>query len=91
MFAKFLFVSSKAFLSTLESNLWLLGNCKYKSYKLLGASIKDYYTFDNEQGTATSSFVVYGRDKDVNNHNVIKETTLDKRTTHWVKERQTII
>ena len=62
-----------------------------KSYKLLGASIKDYYTFDNEQGTATSSFVVYGRDKDVNNHNVIKETTLDKRTTHWVKERQTII
>ena len=33
---------------------------------------------------------VYGRDKDYNGHNVIKETTLDKRTTHWVKERQII-
>ena len=61
-----------------------------KSYAKQGASIKDYYTFDQEQGSATSEFVVYGRKKDYNGHNVIKEETLDKRTTHWVKERQII-
>ncbi len=61
-----------------------------KSYAKQGASIKDYYTFDQEQGTAVSGFVVYGRKKDYNGHSVIKEETLDKRTTHWVKERQTI-
>ena len=61
-----------------------------KSYAEQGASIKDYYTFDQEQGTAVSGFVVYGRKKDYNGHSVIKEETLDKRTTHWVKERQII-
>lgn len=61
-----------------------------KSYSEQGASIKDYYTFDNEKGSAVDGFVVYGKSKDYNGHNVIKEQTLDKRTTHWVKERQTI-
>ena len=60
-----------------------------KSYVAQGASIKDYYTFDQEQGNAVSGFVVYGRKKDYNGHDVLKEQTLDKRTTHWVKERQT--
>ena len=59
-----------------------------KSYQQQGASIKDYYTFDNEVGLATSGFVVYGKLKDCNGHTVIKEQTLDKRTTHWVRERQ---
>lgn len=59
-----------------------------KSYQEQGASIKDYYTFDEEEGTATAGFVVYGKSKDYNGHNVIKEETLDKRATHWVKERQ---
>ena len=59
-----------------------------KSYQQQGASIRDYYTFDNEEGTATSGFVVYGKPKDYNGHTVIKEQTLDKRTTHWVRERQ---
>jgi formamidopyrimidine-DNA glycosylase len=61
-----------------------------KSYAEQGASIKDYYSFDNESGSAVDGFVVYGKAKDYNGHNVIKETTLDKRTTHWVKERQVI-
>ena len=60
-----------------------------KSYQQQGASIKDYYTFDNEEGSATFGFVVYGKSKDYNGHAVIKEQTLDKRTTHWVRERQT--
>jgi len=61
-----------------------------KSYDEQGASIQSYYTFDGNQGNAVQGFVVYGREKDYNGHNVIKEETLDKRTTHWVKERQVI-
>lgn len=61
-----------------------------KSYEEQGASIQSYYTFEGESGNATQGFVVYGRDKDYNGHQVIKETTLDKRTTHWVKNRQVL-
>jgi formamidopyrimidine-DNA glycosylase len=61
-----------------------------KSYDEQGASIQSYYTFDGDNGNAAQGFVVYGRQKDYNGHKVIKEETLDKRTTHWVKERQTI-
>ena len=61
-----------------------------KSYNEQGATIQSYYTFDGNNGNAVQGFVVYGRNKDCNGHNVIKETTLDKRTTHWVRERQTI-
>ena len=59
-----------------------------KSYEEQGASIQSYYTFEGESGNATQGFVVYGRDKDYNGHQVIKETTKDKRTTHWVSQRQ---
>ena len=61
-----------------------------KSYKEQGASIKDYYTFEGDSGNATSGFVVYARKHDPKGKKVIKETTPDKRTTHWVKERQTV-
>lgn len=61
-----------------------------KSYQEQGASIKSYYTFEGNTGDAVQGFVVYGRDKDYNGHQVIKETTLDKRTTHWVKNRQVL-
>ena len=61
-----------------------------KSYEEQGASIQSYYTFEGDSGDAVQGFVVYGRDKDYNGHQVIKETTLDKRTTHWVKKRQVL-
>ena len=61
-----------------------------KSYKSQGASIKDYYTFEGESGNATNGFVVYSKSCDPYKEKVIKEKTPDKRTTHWVKERQTI-
>ena len=61
-----------------------------KSYQEQGASIQSYYTFDGESGDAVQGFVVYGRSRDYNGHQVIRETTPDKRTTHWVKERQTV-
>jgi DNA-formamidopyrimidine glycosylase len=61
-----------------------------KSYKEQGASIQSYYTFDGEEGKAVTGFVVYGRSKDYNGYNVLKEQTPDKRTTHWTRERQTV-
>lgn len=61
-----------------------------KSYQEQGATIQTYYTFDGESGSAVDGFVVYGRKKDYEGNNVIKESTKDKRTTHWSKERQTI-
>jgi formamidopyrimidine-DNA glycosylase len=60
-----------------------------KSYQEQGASIQSYYTFDGDSGSAVQGFVVYGKRLDYNGNKVIKEQTLDKRTTHWVKERQT--
>ncbi len=61
-----------------------------KSYSQQGATIQNYYTFNGESGSATQSFVVYGRKRDYNKYKVVKETTPDNRTTHWVKERQII-
>lgn len=62
-----------------------------KSYQSQGATIKSYYTFDGEAGSSSHDFVVYGKFKDYNGDEVIKEETLDKRTTHWSPARQTII
>jgi len=61
-----------------------------KSYKEQGATIKSYYTFSGEEGSATKGFVVYGRQRDYNGHVVTKNTTPDQRTTHWVKSRQVL-
>lgn len=61
-----------------------------KSYQDQGATIKSYYTFDGESGNAAQGFVVYGKEKDYNGYPVLKDKTPDKRTTHWVKERQII-
>ena len=74
-------------LETLDKAIQFVIN---KSYKEQGATIQTYYTFDGESGTAVHGFVVYGKDKDFNGHRVIKETTMDNRTTHWVKERQNV-
>lgn len=77
-----------------DDNLMLLDKAirfvMLKSYGSLGASIRDYYTFDDQEGSATTGFVVYGRDKDFNGNKVEKITTLDKRTTHYSPLRQTI-
>ena len=77
-----------------DNNLQLLDKAirfvMLKSYGSLGASIKDYYTFDEQEGSATTGFVVYGRKTDYNGNKVEKLTTLDKRTTHYSPARQTI-
>lgn len=73
-------------LNTLDKAIRFVMN---KSYQEQGASIQSYYTFDGESGNAVEGFVVYGKNYDYNRKPVLKETTLDGRTTHWVKERQT--
>tara|TARA_B000000557_G_C20805415_1_gene457472 strand:+ start:893 stop:1882 length:990 start_codon:yes stop_codon:yes gene_type:complete len=59
-----------------------------KSYNSSGATIKSYYNFDGESGSASNFFEVYGKKFDKFGMKVKKEQTPDKRNTHWVKNRQ---
>ena len=63
-------------------------NIGMKSYKNGGASVRDFSDMDNEKGLYTSILKVYFNKTDPMGNKVIKETTKDKRTTHWVKEVQ---
>lgn len=60
------------------------------SYVSQGATLKSYYTFDDEKGSYGDFLYVYGKKRDYNNYKVIKSETPDKRSTHYVKERQVI-
>lgn len=58
------------------------------SYESQGATIKSYKGFDDESGSYGERFLCYGRREDENGEEVIKEETLDGRTTWWVPTRQ---
>lgn len=58
------------------------------AYRDQGASIRDYRTVDGEAGSATLSFKAYGMKSDPEGRKIIRETTLDGRTTHWCPEVQ---
>ena len=58
------------------------------SYKLGGATIKDYRQPDGKEGTFSRRFAVYNCKTDPKNNIIIKETTKDKRSTYWVPEIQ---
>tara|TARA_R110000824_G_scaffold60853_14_gene162442 strand:+ start:20781 stop:21602 length:822 start_codon:yes stop_codon:yes gene_type:complete len=58
------------------------------AYAAMGASIRDYVDPDGNQGDAANQFLVYGHKKDPHDNEVIKETTADGRTTHWVPNVQ---
>lgn len=60
-----------------------------RSYKSLGATLKTYYTFDNQEGTYADKMYVYGRQHDWHGFPVTRKETPDKRTTHFTS-RQTI-
>ena len=53
------------------------------SYSEQGATLKTYYTFDNEVGSYANKLYVYGKQKDWHGLHVTKKTTPDKRTTHF--------
>lgn len=53
-----------------------------------GASIRTYYNVDGSAGEFPFFFYVYGKDTCINGYKVVRETTADGRTTHWVPELQ---
>jgi len=61
-----------------------------KSMNSGGASIKNYFNFDNQKGEATDFFNVYGKKIDTLGNHVEKIETPDKRTTHYSPKKQTI-
>jgi DNA-formamidopyrimidine glycosylase len=58
------------------------------SYESQGATIKSYKGFDDESGGYGDKFLCYGKQVDENGEEVVKEETLDGRTTWWVPTRQ---
>jgi formamidopyrimidine-DNA glycosylase len=59
-----------------------------KSFANRGASISTYKGMDGEDGDFVFSFQVYGRNICENGFPVIRETTKEGRTTHWVPQIQ---
>ena len=58
------------------------------SYKLGGATLLSYRQPNGEKGLYSRRFAVYNQKTCPQGHEIIKETTADKRTTHWVPEIQ---
>lgn len=58
------------------------------SYKMGGASVRNYSDIKGQDGTFSFTFAVYHMKKDPHGNKVITEKTKDGRTTHWVKEIQ---
>ena len=59
-----------------------------RSYESGGATISTYRQPNGEKGLYSRRFAVYNQKHDPFGHLVVKEKTLDKRTTHWVPEVQ---
>ena len=58
------------------------------SYESGGATIKNYVNFNGEIGKYSRRFAVYNQQYDPDGKRVLKEKTLDGRTTYWVPEKQ---
>ena len=59
-----------------------------ESYADGGGSAGDFSDLENKKGNYKFKMMVYQQKKDPNGNTIIKETTKDKRTTHWVPEIQ---
>lgn len=75
-----------------DDDLSRLNSCIQKimqtSFKMGGATIYTYKNFDGSLGEYGERFLVYNRREDPEGNPIIKETTRDKRTTHWSPEIQ---
>lgn len=60
----------------------------HASYAQGGASIRNYQRLGGEKGEFVFEFEVYAQKTDPRGNTVIREETLDGRTTHWVPEVQ---
>jgi formamidopyrimidine-DNA glycosylase len=58
------------------------------SYAQGGASIRNYQRVGGKKGEFVFEFEVYAQKQDPNGNTVVREETLDGRTTHWVPEVQ---
>ena len=58
------------------------------SYKMGGATLSTYRQSSGEKGLYSRRFAVYNQKHDPDGKSVVREKTLDKRTTHWVPEVQ---
>ena len=58
------------------------------SYKSQGATISTYYNINDQEGKYKFEFQVYGRVTDDLSNKIIREKTLDGRTSYWVKSIQ---
>ena len=59
-----------------------------ESYADQGASLRTYKTVSDESGSAQFRFRVYSQEKCPIGHDVIREETLDKRTSWWCQNCQ---
>jgi len=65
-----------------------INNVMHESYSYGGSTIATYQTPDGKRGDFADYFRVYGREYDPQNNPVIKELTLDKRSTYWCPNLQ---
>ena len=69
--------------------LWNWGKLIMRaSYDQGGASIRNYRQVNGETGEFTFAFEVYAQKQDPLGNPVVREETLDGRTTHWVPSLQ---
>ena len=75
-----------------DSDLSKLNDCirdvMTTSFEMGGATIYSYKNFDGSIGEYGSKFLVYNKKVDPDGNLIIKETTRDKRTTHWSPDVQ---
>ena len=58
-----------------------------ESYKNKGASFLTFVDPDSNKGKYSFCFLIYGKEE-INNEKVVREKTLDGRTTHWLPSQQ---
>ncbi len=77
-------INKKEFKSLAEACYWI----PRLSYKMGGATLSTYRQPNGEKGLYSRRFAVYNQKYDPYGNQVIKEKTLDKRTTHWAPKIQ---
>lgn len=71
-----------------ESLLYASRSIMKLSYQTGGATIRNYRDTSGKNGMYNRRFAVYNQKLDPQGNEVVRETTLDKRTTHWVPSLQ---
>ena len=77
-------ITDKEYASLFEACFWI----PRLSYKMGGATLSTYRQPNGEKGLYSRRFAVYNQKHDPLGNEVIKESTRDKRTTHWVPNIQ---